>query len=331
MAGRFLRRACGGAFLSMIYEYALEPELVATWTNRLVCSFVKQNFEFGMGRVVSQFPKWRRWRELVWNAYSDVDDFSKKRLEVLLSHLSEQSIRRRNYRWEPGLGGWIENAEREHQRCPFHAIVAGDNPKNHAHVLTVDDLYDDSKDRWIVSRGLTVPRNAEKIADAVAPLLRCSTEIIFVDPYFGPERRRYRRQFEAFMKRVFRQRLVGMPKRIEVHTATDNTGTREFFQEECDRRLRLCIPKGMSVIVRRLRQKQDGEKLHNRYILTDLGGVVFGTGLDEGEEGETDDITLMDRHQYDLRWSQYGGDPPAGFVQEGDPIEVVGTRRSGTP
>ena len=40
--------------------------------------------------------------------------------------------------------------------------------------------------------------------------------------------------------------------------------------------------------VRRLKQKQDGEKLHNRYILTDLGGVTFGTGLDEGKKGETD-------------------------------------------
>lgn len=67
--------------------------------------------------------------------------------------------------------------------------------------------------------------------------------------------------------------------------------------------------------------------LHNRYILTDLGGVAFGIGLDDGKKGETDDITLMNRDLYELRWSQYGGDPPSGFEQEGDSIEVEGTRR----
>lgn len=308
----------------MIYEYALEPELVATWTDRTVCAFVKQSFEFGTGRVVSQYPK--SWKKLVWSAYSGADDFAKKRLEVLLGHLSEQPVRRRNYWWQPGLSGWIENAEREHGRCPFHAIVAGDNPKNLVHVLTADDLYSDSNERWIVSRGLTVPRNAAKIADAVAPLLRCSTELIFVDPHFGPERGRYRRQFEAFLERMVRHRPSGIPKRIEVHTAADNTGTEEFFQEECDRKLRRCIPKQTPVLFRRLRQKQDGEKLHNRYILTDLGGVTFGTGLDEGDEGETDDITLMDRRQYELRWCQYGYQPLSHFDQVGTTIEVVGTR-----
>jgi hypothetical protein len=84
-------------------------------------------------------------------------------------------------------------------------------------------------------------------------------------------------------------------------------------------------------VVRRLGQKTGGEKLHNRYILTDLGGVAFGVGLDEGDDGETDDLTLMDRALYELRWSQYDGDPPPGFEQEETPVEVEGTRRLPMP
>ena len=83
----------------------------------------------------------------------------------------------------------------------------------------------------------------------------------------------------------------------------------------------------MRVLVRRLNEKLGGEKLHNRYILTDLGGVTFGIGLDDGNEGETDDLNLMDRVNYELRWSQYVGNPPAGFEQDGLPVEVMGTRR----
>lgn len=313
----------------MIYEYALEPELVATWTDRSDCRYFKESFGLGQGRVVSRYPK--RWKSLVWNAFNSTDDFARKRLEELLASLSEQMVQRSDARWDGESTSWRNNAESEHERLAFHAILARTNPKNHARVLTENDLDEDSATRWAVGRWCSVARSAAEMADAVAPLLRCSSDVIFVDPYFGPERPRYRRSFEAFLERMVSQRPGEMPKRVEVHTAADNTGTEEFFRGECDTKLRRCVPKGTQVLVRRLKQKQDGEKLHNRYILTDLGGITFGTGLDTGNEGETDDITLMDRGQYELRWSQYGGDPPAGFEQEGDPIEVVGTRKLPTP
>ena len=83
----------------------------------------------------------------------------------------------------------------------------------------------------------------------------------------------------------------------------------------------------MRIVVRRLNQKAGGERLHNRYILTDLGGVAFGIGLDDGNDGETDDLILMDRAQYELRWSQYAGDPPQEFDQAELPVEVDGTRK----
>ena len=236
-----------------------------------------------------------------------------------------------NIQWDADSTSWLENAEREHERRPFHAILALTNPKNHAHVLAESDIDKDSAARWAVGHGCSVARNAAEMADAVAPLLRCCSDVIFVDPYFGPERSRYRRPFEAFLERVVRQRPDEIPKRIEVHTGVEHTGTEEFFRGECEKRLHRCVPEGMRVIVRRLKQKQDGERPHNRYILTDLGGVTFGIGLDDGNEGETDDITLMDRGQYELHWSQYDGDPPAGFEQEGDPVEVVGTRKLPAP
>ena len=92
-------------------------------------------------------------------------------------------------------------------------------------------------------------------------------------------------------------------------------------------RLRRCVPEGMRVVIRRLTQKPDGERLHNRYILTDLGGVAFGVGLDDGGAGETDDLTLLERAVYELRWGQYGGNPPTEFLQEEEPFEVVGQRK----
>ena len=309
----------------MIHEYALEPELVATWTDRSTCRYFKENFGLGQGRIVSRYPK--HWKRLVWKSFDCTDDFARQRLTELLARLSEQMVRRSDAQWDADSTSWRDNAEREHERRPFHAILAQTNLKNHAHVLTESDIDEDFSVRWAVGRWCSVARNATEMADAVAPLLRCSSDVIFVDPHFGPERSRYRRPFKAFLERMVSQRPGRTPQRIEVHTAAEHTGTEDFFRGECDTRLRQCVPEKMRVLVRRLKQKQDGEKLHNRYILTNLGGVAFGIGLDDGDEGETDDIMLMDRGQYELRWSQYDGDPPAEFEQEGTPVEVVGTRR----
>ena len=242
-------------------------------------------------------------------------------------------VRRSRGEWDDS-SEWRENAEREYDRCPFQAILARTNPAGHPHVLTESDLEDGATERWAVTRGLTVPRKAADMAKAVGPMLRCSSDVIFIDPHFAPLQprdRRYLPPFAAFLEAMIRQRPGGMPKRIEVHTAADHTGTEEFFREECEKRLPGCVPEKMRVLVRRLRQRQGGEQLHNRYILSDLGGVSFGYGLDEGDEGETDDITLMEREQYEARWSQYSGDPPAAFEQEGTAVEVVGTRRLPKP
>lgn len=260
----------------------------------------------------------------MWAAFENTDDFARKRLEVLLDRLSERMVRRSSSQWGDSTD-WLEKAEREHDRCPFQAILARENPDGHPHVLTQSDL-DDLSDRWSVRRGLTVPRKAADMAEAVASLLRCSSEVIFVDPHFGPDKARYRRPFEAFLEAMICQRPGRMPKRIQVYTGADHTGTDEYFRGGCERELPRCVPENVRVLVRRLRQKQGDEQLHNRYILSDLGAVSFGYGLDEGNEGETDDITLMDQEQYEARWSQYSGDPPAAFEQEGTPVEVVGTR-----
>jgi hypothetical protein len=57
--------------------------------------------------------------------------------------------------------------------------------------------------------------------------------------------------------------------------------------------------------------------------LTDVGGVLFAAGLDEGDHGATDDLHLLDREQYEARWQQYAGDAPA-FDRPDPPIEIHG-------
>ncbi len=49
-----------------------------------------------------------------------------------------------------------------------------------------------------------------------------------------------------------------------------------------------------------------GDEFHNRYLLTELGGVSLGHGVDLSEkEAHSDDLTLLGRAAYEKRWRQF--------------------------
>ncbi len=90
------------------------------------------------------------------------------------------------------------------------------------------------------------------------------------------------------------------------------------------------LPVGVSIQFLRVEEKLAGEKLRNRYVLTDLGGVSLGFGLDAGGRGETDYLNLMTRERYVLSWAQYAGGSTdaAAFTAVDVPKTVVGSMAS---
>lgn len=302
----------------MIHEYALEPELVASWHDRMFFRFFIEQFGFGTGRVVSRYPK--RWRRLVWNAFqaafgAAAGEIERKRVEEMLARLTAPEVRRPGYVWDEARG-WLENAERENDRRPFHAIVARDNPRGHANILRADDILAGTPDSWRAPHSAVVDRTAECMAQAVAPMLRCASHILFVDPHFRASREKYRNTLRAFLRVVAQQ---GNAPAIELHTGhvSDDAPDWETFKRECERYLLPLIPAGLTLVVRRWKNKRGGERLHNRYILTDVGGIQFGVGLDEGDAGTRDDVTLLDAEAHRHRLDSYR-DPVSAFDLEGE-------------
>ena len=105
----------------MIHEYALEPELVATWGNRHDFRYFVEKFGLGQPRIMSRYPK--RWNRLVWEAFRGDDGIERKRMEELLVRLGENMVRRRDYVFNPEQS-WLVNAYDEDTRVPFYAILA---------------------------------------------------------------------------------------------------------------------------------------------------------------------------------------------------------------
>ena len=167
-------------------------------------------------------------------------------------------------------------------------------------------------------------------------MLRCSSEVVFVDPYFNPQKLRFRRTLGWFLFAILKDRPGAPPVRIELCVDQEKYG-RSFFEEECRRKLPAVIPSGMSVRIVRLKQRLGGEELHNRYILTDIGGVSFGHGLDESDlieqpdplatrrvDAATDDVQRFGEAAYRQRWRQFCGET-LSFDSEEQPLDIVGT------
>jgi hypothetical protein len=297
----------------MVYGYALEPELVASWGDKANYRYFYDKFGLGQPRMMVEFPKLKNWRRQVLHAATGVGGQELQKVTAMIGILTEQMIPRIPTAEYDGARSWLENAEQEHAGKPFHAIVAKENYRRHEAVICGAVLGEQPDSRWDIERNRVVNRNAADMADAVRPLLQHCSTIIFIDPHFGPENSRHRRPLEAFLSVIQANR--GYPiYTVEVLTATN--ASFDFFRDACEQKMPRIIPTGLTVNFVKLAQQPNGEQLHNRYILTDIGGVTFNVGLDDGDIGQTDDVTLMDRKQYELRWSQYSGTSPA-FVRVG--------------
>jgi len=307
----------------MIYEYALEPEFVATWGNLSDYRYFTEKFGLGHPRMVSEYPKRNNWKSRVVRTAIEggVKDLELQRVTALIGLLTERMVLREGRTFD-GAISWLENTEREHQRCSFYAILARFNPRNHPDVLIGLTLHTDP--RWNPRRSTFTPRKPRDMARTVAPMLSNCATAIFVDPHFGPENLPDRRPIIEFLYEMTQNRGGPPPAVVEIHTSAKSPPA--FFKKACEEQMACSIPQGLRVCFRRWREKPEGEKLHNRYILTDLGGVTFGIGLDDGQRGQTDDVILMDRELYEYRWSQYVGYSPAFELAE-EPVVVVGAAR----
>ena len=210
--------------------------------------------------------------------------------------------------WDPQKE-WLPNAEEEHGRKPFHAILARANPRSRLFVLE-GPLVEESHSLWKVEVSQPVVRTPQEVGACVGPLLRISRQIVFVDPYFRAGHYNYRDLFATLLELAVRDRRSEPPS-LEIFASTKTDLSEEYFFAECKKYLPDLIPAGFQVRIGFWSQRDVGEEIHNRYILTDRGGVKFGNSLREGDTGTTDDINLLSDDQHQLRFRQYAGPSPA--------------------
>lgn len=278
----------------MIKEFAVEPKAIVSSYRDF--SYVIEKFGVCEGRVISRFPK--IWKRLVYEAAQarHRGTVEGKRIEERLSRLSDEVLIAMSR--HAGNGEWIEVAIAEHQRQPFDYLLTN-TPQGFDEAVPVENL-DGEHPCLKITREISIPRQPEAMASACAFLLKTAKVIKLIDPHLDFSKSRFREPFKAFMKHV------RSGTQIEIYRGIDDGGpSREFLRQNAEQFLPNALPAGVTTRIRLL----PAGPIHNRFLLTDLGGIKFGVGLDVAGHNTApeDELSLMVPDVWQARWSQYAG------------------------
>lgn len=291
----------------MIYEYAIDPQLILNWaqSTRDYREFIHA-FGIGQPRVLGGFPKFKNWKRLVLRSIpSTFSETASSRAIELVSAIGDSMVQRNMNEYD-GTKDWDNNIKAETSKAAFDRIfVLSKSNSSIESAFEQKDIYNNPGQHWEFPLQVLVNRTADDMANAVANMLRLANHIIFIDPHIkiSPDKLR---PITAYIEKSLKDRVSNNKPLVEImcdinsnRSPTANAlfrGISDYIGENIDK---------IELSIKQLEELPSGEKLHNRYILTDIGGVSFGVGLDEQDEAHTDEVTLLSKEAYMLRWGQY--------------------------
>jgi hypothetical protein len=278
----------------MFKEIAIDPHAVVRSYRDFV--YVIEKFGLHQGRLIAQFPS--KWKKMAYEAARQRHrgKVELNRIELRLKKLDEDVL------WSSGRPGgdpsapWLQRVSDEHEQRPFDAIVV-EGGEQEMPFVPLDLLYEQHpclapNHQWVVNR------KAEVLADACRFHLATAKHVKLIDPHFDLATRRFRRPFEALLSATGANR-----PQVDIYRSLDPKFDAGDWVERMAKFASAAAMRGFNV-----RLFLFPGLMHNRYVLTDRGGVMFGTGLDDDNDGNgnpTDDLILLDRPVWEEKWAGY--------------------------
>jgi len=324
----------------MIYEYAVNPRLVIDWVlNREVG--LARHFGLDQRRLISDVAD--NWAGEVYSElmnhfgvdmigepeYVDAEQFMQGLLEFLLQGAARGTRRTAQT--------WLDQVLAVHHEEPFHGILSRERHPQCEAVITPEVARDLRNPRWYLPTIDVTSKTAQALAGQLSPLLRLASQIILIDPYFKADSSEYRGVLTALLQTALSTRAAGrsLPSVVLIsgvgdreREASGQTRAEQFLREAKHRcamaleRLGAAVPRELSVTFQCAAAFADGDALHNRYLLTDVGGASLPYGTHPTGERVYDDITPLFEGQYKARWKQYSKAEGLNII--GDPVVVKG-------
>lgn len=284
----------------MIKEFAIEPNVINNWRD---CRYFLDQMGVCKGRVLSEYPE--NWKKLVFESLAGCKPKEKSRIVEYLRTLAPPTLyRRKRAYWDDGRP-WLMNAISEHQINPFHAIISNEMTDEEHNVIEAESCTTSSAPKWQIETSQRVERNPEKMANSIDWLLLHSRHIILIDRNFHFDR--WTNPLVEILKRIGQSRNVVL---VEYHISLHEHMQESYFMSEIRRRVERYVPRYCKLeFVNRERKE-----LHDRYVLTDVGAVQFGIGLDEYiehlDQPTHDVIVLLGDKLKEELWEEHVGKTP---------------------
>ena len=291
----------------MLSEHFVEPEFLieAASKPRNYKDFLR---EFGRQspRVIGEIQKFRKFESKVLDTQGqDAPELAKGRLIEILSTIREKCLVSRELQYD-GEKGFLENFIVAHQKIPANVFCMGQTYE--PLYVGIEHVFSSHFDAGIdpLRNQMVVRKSIDEMIDAVRDFLRLSKKITFVDPYFSD-----RSKMLNPMLRFIEAACKASPtkeKHIRIlFRAREQAPSVHLIMDKLTQALD-CRALGLTsleVVALNERAIEPKEKLHNRYIISDLGALIWGIGLDEDTSSVSDDVVLMDDGLYDFRYAQY--------------------------
>jgi hypothetical protein len=294
----------------MFFEYAIDP---AIFSDRVKCESFFTSFLLKSQRLISDTPK--NWVRLVFNQIDSIpheqcQPVMKKTLKVHLRRLMNENLIS-NRSVQSDSNPWLQVVNMQHQHYPYAAIYTPVAVEEPLKCYAFGDLLYKSPECWNALSQCHIERNARALVDIIEPLLAVSKQVHFIDRVIRftlPTWARYKPVLIELFKNLASANYGDGIAVINIHTS-DNHGN---FDALLERELLPIMPLGLKVNVF---QWPHGE-MHDRFILTDVGAINIGHGLDERTENNADLalVSALDFQTYKTERAKISGTPSQKYT-----------------
>lgn len=231
------------------------------------------------------------------------------RLQALLDPLLKSSGARQEKFFPPhpkrppynASASWGSNALGGHRAAPFAAIVTNDM----SGTIPPDDV-DPSEPAFALEPSTRIPRDAPSLVALLDSLFSVSTKLVLVDPHFQPLEER----FQHLLPEIFYRHQHLKEAQVYLKENRLKPCAPQHFDDWCtqdEAQSSLLLP-GERLYVSILKERPRGEKLHARFLLTEVGGVAVDPGLDvdtRPNSGNTFLVTRLSSKLHQDLWREY--------------------------
>lgn len=298
----------------MINVFAIDPEICGRldWFR-----YITEHCKACLGRAIADLPpgEWsRKGLEHIDRLVADKElgPVKGQSLKRRMDRVRDRLVDRPGTVWDYMEGSWLVNTESEHRREPFQAIVSPEYEEGQANTpkFHPEDI-DEAIAEWNTPNGMPTTRTNEAFADAVLPLLVVSKRAHFVDRGFNVDGNSlYTRNYRKIFNSLNTVRYEDYPE-ITIHCCPDADIDRSYFETSFRALYANMIPASSTVTII-LWQVDDGppdrgaHPYHNRFVITNLCGVMVGYGTDSPNHATDapDELQIVDESIYRTRYTQ---------------------------